>query len=146
MQTCAPHAFVLQSTHTHTHTYQKKSAELWWFMFEVLCWLTDTHRFLLCTGGVHHVDLPDNLPEVREFWKSRDCFLLRTGEQGRLVCRYVKARWSRAGVHVKGGDTPVSHTHTKEERNHRRRQNTNPLNVNKRQKLVHFRPKRKHEI
>lgn len=75
-----------------------------------------SHR---CTGGVHHVDLLDDLSEVqqqpgRDFWKSWD-FLLQTGElNGQLVFRYVMAQRSRAGAYVEGGDRLVNHTYTKE--------------------------------
>lgn len=133
---------ICSSEHSHTHIFQKTTAELWRFMFEVLCRLTDTHRFLLCTGGVHHDDLPDNLPEVREFLKSWAFFFTANRWAGTAGVQVCDVGWSSAGAHVKGGDTPVNHTHTKEEKKHRRRENTNPFNANKRQKLVHFRPKK----
>lgn len=85
-----------------------------------------------CTGGVHHVDLLDDLSGVQQqpgrgFWKSWEFFLLQTGEpNGQLVCRYVMARRSRAGAYVEGGDRLVNHTYTKEVKTQKKnRQNTN---------------------
>lgn len=132
MQTCAPHAFVLQSTHTHTHfTRRLQSCD-----GSCLRCCAD----LLTLTGFCCAQVAFIMLICQTTSKLGLFLLLQTGEQGRLVCRYVMAWWSRAGVHGKGGDTPLNHTHTKEEKPTEDKIQTLLMQIRK--KLVHFRPKK----
>lgn len=126
LQTCAPHAFALE--HTHTNVLQNEtvnetdeSADLCRFMFE-LCRLTELDTFLLGAGEsqVAFIVLICSTACMRsnsnmgENVGRAGTFILQTAElNGQLGCRYVIACRSGAGVYVKGGDRLLNHTRTK---------------------------------